>query len=82
VRVVQPGSELDFAYEAVRRNADEQLGVKDLEGDGPAAGIAGQEDPRVPSFPDFAVHVILPCKGLAHQRQHVAPDQPLLERGI
>jgi hypothetical protein len=53
--------------------------MEDLERDLATGRVGGKEDSSAPAPADLALDVILPSEGLAHQRQHVAPDGRVLE---
>ena len=52
--------------------------MEDLERYWRAGLVPGEKDPGVAPFADLAFDVIEASEGLAHQRQHVAPDDLLL----
>src|SRR4051812_23302601 len=78
--MIQLGGEADFPEKAVGSDADQQLGMKNLEGDLAAGRVGGQEDSSIPTPADLALDIIPSGEGLAHQRQHVAPNGRVLER--
>ena len=78
VGVVELGGELDLPEEPVGRDADQQLGVQDLERDRLAARVPRQKDPGVAALADLSLDLVAPVKSLAHQRQHVAPNARVL----
>ena len=79
VGIVQLGGDLDLAEEAVGRHADQQLRVQDLEGYRLATRVPGQEYSGIPAPADLTIDLVHTGEGLAHQRQHVAPDEPSIE---
>ena len=81
VGMVELRGELDLPEEPVGRDADQQLGVQDLERDRLAPRLAGQEDAGVAALADLALDLVAPLERLAHQRQHVAPNDRVLVGG-
>src|SRR4051794_19701082 len=78
VRVIESGGKLDLTEEALRGNTDQEFGMEDLEGNVTATRVLSQEDPGVAALSYLPLDLVLAGKGLAHQRQHVAPNGRLL----
>ena len=74
--MVELGGELDLPEEPVGRDADEELGVQDLERDRLSSRLPRQEDAGVPALADLALDLVPALEGLADQRQHVAANGP------
>ena len=53
-------------------------GWRILSATGWPSGLARQEDAGVPALPDLALDLVAPLESLADQRQHVAPNAPVL----
>jgi len=65
VGVVELPGQPDLAQEAVGRDADQQLRVKDLEGDLAPLPGPGEIDARVAALADLALDLVLPLEGAA-----------------
>ena len=80
--MVELGGQLDLSEEPVGRDADQELGVQDLERDRLAARLPRQEDPGVPALADLALDLVASLERLADERQHVAPNDRVLVGGL
>ena len=62
----------DLPEKPVRRDADQKLGVQNLQGDRFSRGIGRVEDARRAPAADLPIDLVGALEGLAHQRQNFA----------
>jgi hypothetical protein len=82
VWMVQLRGDLDLAKEPVGSDTYQQLRVENLERKVVSACISREKDPSVSAFAILPLDLVSAGKGLAHQRQHVAPDGRSWNEGI
>ncbi len=68
--VAELGRDLNFPEKPVGGDADQELGVEDLERDLGTVGVPRQKDPRVPAFPDLALHIVASVECLTDEWEH------------
>jgi hypothetical protein len=72
--VIDARGQPDLSQEAVCGDADLELGMEDLEGDGAAGGVVREKDARGAAPADFPMHRVPVPEGVPDERQEVAAD--------
>src|SRR6185503_4705972 len=79
--VVELRGQPDLTKEPVRRDADQELRVQNLERDSAPGRISGEKDPGVAAPADLPLDVVPPEECLAHQCYRIAPNDRNLVGG-
>src|SRR5829696_3767993 len=74
MRVVELGCEPDLPEKPVGGDADQELGMQDLQRDRAPLGVTSEEDARISPPADLTFDLVVPIKRLTHQGQHVASN--------